>query len=111
MPARRESVRSDEEISACVREHMKGRSQRELAELLGVGASGVSRALAGKRSFNLQEIALIADWLGIESDDLLFREPGMLTLRGDDAAGEVDEATTVCRAIIGDFFAFRAAAE
>lgn len=55
------------EIAANVRAEL-GRAQKqqgELAELLGVDGGSASLRLQGKRSFRAEELAAIADWLGI----------------------------------------------
>ena len=112
MPEReRQRSRSDEEVAEVIRGIVEGRPQRELAELLGIDQSGVSRALAGKRAFNLREIALIAAWSGREPEDILFKEPSAFAFRCDGETADCDAAVQRCRAVVQDFLAFRAVAE
>ncbi|MFF8317813.1 helix-turn-helix domain-containing protein [Streptomyces bobili] len=49
-------------------------TQQDLAEVVGISPSALSRALAGKRNFKSLEIALISDHLGIPVEDLLESE-------------------------------------
>jgi len=103
----RERARTDAELAEAIRDLTADYSQRELADLLGIDPSAVSRALAGKRAFNLREVALIADWLGVDADDLLFSREGALAWRCE--AGEVDQeqAARLCREVLKDYLAFR----
>jgi len=105
----RERARSDAEVSEAVRDLTEGYSQKELAELLGLDPSAVSRALAGKRAFNLREIALIADWLGVDADDILFARASALAWRCESPESS-DAAACRCREAVKDFLAFRAVA-
>jgi transcriptional regulator with XRE-family HTH domain len=98
-------------VAEVVRGIVAGRPQRELADLLGIDQSGVSRALAGKRAFNLREITLIAAWSGREPEDILFTEPSAFAFRCEDEAADCDAAAQRCRAVVQDFLAFRAVAE
>jgi transcriptional regulator with XRE-family HTH domain len=98
-------------VAEVVRGIVAGRPQRELADLLGIDQSGVSRALAGKRAFNLREITLIAAWSGREPEDILFTEPSAFAFRCEDEAADCDAAAQRFRAVVQDFLAFRAVAE
>ncbi len=104
-------ARTDQKVSETVREMLGDRPQKELAELLGLDPSAVSRALAGKRAFNLREITLIADWVGVEPEEILFTRPSAFAFRCDADAGVCDVASRKCRSIVQDFLAFRAVAE
>lgn len=106
----RQRARSDAEIAEVIRGIAEGYPQKELADLLGVDQSVVSRALAGKRAFNLREVALIADWSGREPEDILFSEPSAFAFRCDGDAGDCDDAIRQCRAVVQDFLAFRTVA-
>lgn len=112
MPARgSQRTRTDAEIAEMIRTLVNGRPQKEIAELLDVDQSAVSRALAGKRAFNLQEVALIADWLDVPADEILFADPVGVAFRCDDADARCDLAANQCRDIVRDLLAFRAVAE
>ena len=78
---RTQRSRSDAEVAEVIRGIVAGLPQRELADLSGIDQSGVSRALAGKRAFNLREITLIAAWSGREPEDILFAEPSAFAFR------------------------------
>ena len=99
------------EIADVVRKLVEGQSQRELADMLGADQSAVSRALNGKRAFNLREVALIADWSGKEPEDILFSEPSAFAFQCDGHDGNCDAAIKQCRAVVQDYFAFRTVAE
>ena len=105
----RDRARTDAEIAETIRELTEGYSQKDLADLLGVDPSAVSRALAGKRAFNLREVALIADWLAIDADNILFSGKSALAWRCD-AGDSSQDAACRCREAVQDFLAFRTVA-
>jgi transcriptional regulator with XRE-family HTH domain len=105
----RERARTDAEVAETIRELTRSYSQKELADLLSLDASAVSRALAGKRVFNLREVALIADWLGVDADSILFARESALAWRCESGDGDQDAACR-CREAVKDFLAFRAVA-
>lgn len=43
----------------------------ELARVLGVTAHTAGRRLAGRTSFTVAELVLVADWLGVDVADLI----------------------------------------
>ena len=43
----------------------QGRTQRELAEMLGVSQPTVSARLSGRRDFTVAELRRISKWLGV----------------------------------------------
>ena len=49
----------------------KRKRQADLAALLGIAQSGVSARMNGKVPFDLHELFLIADWLGVSVHALL----------------------------------------
>lgn len=104
-------ARTDAEIAEVIRTLLTGRPQKEIAALLDVDQSAVSRALAGKRAFNLQEVAQIAEWTGKPADEILFAQPGGVAFRCEGADAACDVAAQQCRDIVRDLLAFRAVAE
>jgi transcriptional regulator with XRE-family HTH domain len=79
----------------------RGRSQEELAELLGLNKSAISRVESGQRGLAVQELALIAPFLGVSVDEILFGEAqDTLLLRGD---GDATEAAAYAERVIKDF--------
>ena len=102
-----ERARSDAEVSRTISNLTEGYTQKELSEVLGLHPSAVSRALAGKRAFNLREVALLADWLGIDADDIIFARESALAWRCDSGQSGED-AACLCREVVKDFLAFRA---
>jgi transcriptional regulator with XRE-family HTH domain len=56
-----------EPIAAEVRAELarQNKSQRDVAEVLGLGQPGVSLRLQGKRSFRAEELTSLAEWLGV----------------------------------------------
>ena len=103
--------RTDAEIAQVIRDLVKDRPQREVAELLDIDQSAVSRALAGKRAFNLREVALSADWTDMDAEAILFAQPSSLAFRCDAGDARCDAAARQCRDIVRDLLAFRAVAE
>jgi len=103
--------RTTADLATTVRELLGNRPQRELAELLGLDASAVSRALAGKRALGLGEIVDIADYLGVEPSHLLFRDEAIFALRAGEGTALSHEAERRCLQIINDVLAFRTVAK
>lgn len=70
MPMRNPTGR---DVAAEVRAHLgrQAKSQRWLSEQTGIGAPGLSRRLKGDRAFTLDELACIADALGVPMSALL----------------------------------------
>ena len=103
--------RTTTDLATTVRELLGDRPQRELAELLGLDASAVSRALAGKRALNLAEVVDIADYLGVEPSHLLFTDEAVFALRAGEGAALSPEAERCCLQIMSDVLAFRTVAK
>lgn len=51
-----------------------GRTQRELAVVLGVSQPTVSARLAGRRDFTVAELRTVAKWLGVPLRALIAEE-------------------------------------
>jgi transcriptional regulator with XRE-family HTH domain len=107
----RQRARTDAEIAEVIRGLAEGRPQRELADLLGIDQSGISRALSGRRAFNLREVALIADWSGKQPEDILFSEPSAFAFRCSEDISDCDATMRQCRTVVQDYLAFRTVAE
>ena len=60
-------------IAAEVRAEMarQNRTQRDLAERLGITQPSVQLRLSGQRPFRAEELPVIADWLGVPASQLL----------------------------------------
>jgi transcriptional regulator with XRE-family HTH domain len=71
MPITREELA--ERVRALLAAH--GMEHKELARVLGIDPSGLSRALSGQREFKSVEIALIAEALGVHVGVLLDESP------------------------------------
>ena len=54
------------------REHL-GVTKQAMADRLGLSWDGLNNKLTGKYEFDLDEIVAIADWWGINIDDLIGR--------------------------------------
>jgi transcriptional regulator with XRE-family HTH domain len=79
----------------------RGASQEELGVILGLTKSSVSRIESGDRGLAAQEVALLAPFLGVTSDRILFGEvEEELLLRAD---GDPTPAVDYARAVIDDF--------
>lgn len=102
--------RTTADLAATIRELLGERPQRELADLLGLDASAISRALAGKRALNLVEIVDIADYLGVEPSHLLFDDEAVFALRADEGSALTRDAERRCLRVIDDVLAFRTVA-
>lgn len=53
----------------------KGESLKSVADNLGISASALSQKCSGRIAFSADEIARLADLLGVSTDVLLGREP------------------------------------
>jgi len=97
-------IRSDKDVGARIGALLGSRSQRELADAVGMRPSVLSRALAGERAFNMSEVVDIADYLGVRVEDLLFDEEQAFVKRGaakDDATRlAVDHCSRLIDAIL-----------
>lgn len=86
---------SRETLAARVRDAVaaSGRSQREIADAVGMDHTAFNKALAGRRDFKSLEIALLAEELGTRTDDLLAdddrppRRPAAMAARTQAGAG------------------------
>jgi Zn-dependent peptidase ImmA (M78 family) len=67
---------SRETLAARVRTAVaaSGRNQREIAEAIDLDPTALSKAISGRRDFKSLEIALLAEELGLRTDDLLADE-------------------------------------
>lgn len=67
------SVTDRERIAAEVRAELarQGKTQRQAAELVGMTQQALQLRLAGTRSFRAEEIALLAEKLGVPVDQFL----------------------------------------
>jgi len=63
-----------------------GKTQSQLAALLGVDQGSVSRRLRGKREWSGYEIAVTAAWLGVASSELMPE----IEITPDDDGGDDD---------------------
>jgi transcriptional regulator with XRE-family HTH domain len=93
-------IRSDAEVGARVSWLLGDRSQRELAEAVGMQPSVLSRALAGERAFNMSELVDIADYLGARVEELLFDEQPAFVGRGASEDEATHEAVARCSRLI-----------
>jgi transcriptional regulator with XRE-family HTH domain len=76
-------------------------TQEQVAELLGLAASAVSRVESGGRGLTADELALLAERFGVSADFLLFgeREEEVLLRAEGDAADAVQFARELVRDI------------
>lgn len=86
-----------------VREMREARemTQEQVAELLGLAASAVSRIESGERGLTAAELAQLAERFGVSADFLLFgeREEEVLLRAEGDAADAVEFARELVRDI------------
>jgi lambda repressor-like predicted transcriptional regulator len=86
-----------------------GKSQAELSQETGLEKTALSKALSGKRRFNLFEVAAIADALGLSLEELVANDQPVFAMRAEgisDAA--LEDAQRECAAIVEDFLTLRA---
>lgn len=91
---------SRETLAARVRDAVtsSGRSQRDIADAVGMDHTAFNKALAGRRDFKSLEIALLAEELGVRTDDLLAdddverRQPVAIAARTQLGAGPAVDA-------------------
>lgn len=60
-------------IAAEVRAELarQNKTQRDVAERLGIAQPSVQLRLTGRRAFRAEELAVIADWLGVPAAQFL----------------------------------------
>lgn len=90
-------------IGARVRElrTAQAKSQEDLGALLDLNKSAISRIESGQRALAVQELALLAPYLGVTVDQILFgMTEDTLRLRGD---GDATEAAAYAYRVIDDF--------
>jgi len=66
-----------ERVAANVRAELarSGKTQRDAAAVVGMHQPNLGLRLQGKRSFRAEEIARLAEWLGVSADNLLTGVP------------------------------------
>lgn len=66
-------------VGATVRAELARRriTQRQLATVLGIAQTQVSRRLAGEVAFNVDELAVVAEFLGLPVAALLAGQPAV----------------------------------
>ncbi len=86
-------------------------SQRDLAEAIGLDPSALSRIESGERGLGVGELVATADYLGMNTDQLLRTEQDAVPLfRTDGGSEEAEGAVALFASVIDDFFTFEAAA-
>ena len=88
----------------------QGISQGELADVLGLNQSAVSRIESGERGLAVAELAGIAERLGVSVDALLRDDETATVLRADTGDASVREAMEAVDRIVDTFFSFEALA-
>lgn len=90
----------------------RGLSQRELADLISLDASAVSRIESGARGLSARELIVLAKAFDVSPDEVLRRQrdpaPLFRNEGGEEAAGAALEAAL---GVIEDFFALEATAQ
>lgn len=83
---------SNDDIRRLMREH--GYNQADLAELLGIDPTAVSKRLTGKRAFRLEEMRKVEAWLGVPASEgaISGGDVEMVPIIGQVAAGSWREA-------------------
>jgi transcriptional regulator with XRE-family HTH domain len=97
-----------EEIARRIRTLLeeRGDTQAQLARILSIDESGVSKLLAGRRGLAAGELAALCEHYGIRSDEILFPERQEMVgavLRADDGA----DATRILKRVEENFANFR----
>ncbi len=93
------------EIGTRIRElrTSRGRTQDELADLLKVNKSAISRIESGERGIAVQELAVIAPFLDVSVDEVVYGDAAgkdTVLLRAD---GDSTEAVSAATKVIEDF--------
>lgn len=86
----------------------RGIAQKQLAADIGMEPAALSRVETGKRSMAIGELVLIAERLGVASDDLLLASPDPAPLYRNDGGDDVARtAVAEMSSIVDDFLGFR----
>lgn len=107
------SYRTREELAERIRElrEERGLTQRQLADMISVDPSVMSRIENGDRGISTGELVRIAESLGVDVDHLLSTGQPALALRADSASTEeVQEMLDLFRGVIADYHSAEALA-
>lgn len=88
----------------------QGVSQSDLADVLGLDQSAVSRIERGERGLAVAELAGIAERLGVSVDSILRDDQAAEVLRADTNDETVRAAMSTVDRVVEVFFAFEALA-
>ena len=82
--------RTPEEIGALIRSlrEERGLTQTDIAEVLDIDKTAVSKIERGTRALTAKELIWLADYFVLASEEIVCREPEGVFLRGGDADPE-----------------------
>ena len=86
----------------------QGLTKRDIAAALGVDPSAMSRMESGQRGLAAVELAVIAELLGVTTDDLLRDDQAVTVLRADTTDARVAAAMEVVEGLVGTYRYFNA---
>jgi|SRR5690606_25827843 len=95
-----------DELRRLKEEH--GASQEELAAVLGVDQSSVSRLLNGERGLTAAELAGLAEFFGVSVDSILRDADEVVVYRGDKDDPALQEALRLVDDLIDNYVYFKA---
>jgi transcriptional regulator with XRE-family HTH domain len=95
-----------DELRRLKEEH--GASQEELAAVLGVAQSSVSRLLNGERGLTAAELAGLAEFFGVSVDSILRDADEVVVYRGDKDDPALQEALRLVDDLIDNYVYFKA---
>lgn len=78
-------------------------SKKDVAEVLGLDPSAVSRMESGQRGLAAAELASIADLLGVDVDELLRDDVAVTVLRADASDEKVAAAMQMVDGLVGTY--------
>jgi hypothetical protein len=76
-----------------------------------MGPSALSRVISGKRSLDLSELAAVADYFSISTEELILEDEQVFAFRADAADGEMGRAVAQCFTIIDNYLLLEAASK
>ncbi|MGO8685194.1 MAG: helix-turn-helix domain-containing protein [Thermoleophilia bacterium] len=105
------SIRNKSEIGREIQRLLAGRPQADLARVVGLDPSALSRIISGRLSLDLSELAAVANYFGVSSEYLLYENDEVFALRADCANDQIAGAVQQCLTIIDNYLLLETAAK
>jgi len=103
------AYRTDKEIGQQILGLLGSRSQKDLADAVGMDATALNKAIAGRRALSGIELVLIANQVGVAPQDILSEtDAPAFALRADGDDEAVQQAMETCSTLIDGYLRLEA---